>query len=60
MFRHEATVKTHLTQSENPKYLRKDNSMINIELMTKLYMVLAHNLNEARKARDRNSKSITI
>ena len=60
MVRHEATVKHTLLQSENPKNLRKDNSMINIELMTKLYMVFAHNLNEARKARDRNSKSITI
>ena len=26
--------------------------MINIELMTKLYHVVVHNLNEARKARD--------
>ena len=26
--------------------------MINIELMTKLYNVVVHNLNEARKARD--------
>ena len=34
--------------------------MINIELMTKLYMVVSHNLNEARKARDRNSKGKTI
>ena len=34
--------------------------MINIELMTKLYMVVAHNLNEARKARDRNSKGKRI
>ena len=30
--------------------------MINLELMTKLYMVVAHNLNEARKARDGNTK----
>ena len=30
--------------------------MINIELMTKPYHVMAHNLNEARKARDRNRK----
>ena len=28
--------------------------MINIELMTKLYLVVAHNLNEARKASDRS------
>ena len=30
--------------------------MINIELMSKLYLVVVHNLNEARKARDRNKK----
>ena len=30
--------------------------MINIELMTKLCLVVAHNLNEARKARDGNKK----
>ena len=32
--------------------------MINVGLMTKLYHVVAHNLNEARKARDGNKKSI--
>ena len=60
MFGCKAAVKHTLLQSENPKYLRTDDGMINIELMTKLYMVMAHNLNEARKARDRNSKSKTI
>ena len=34
--------------------------MINVELMTKLYMVVEHNLNQARKARDGNKKSKTI
>ena len=33
--------------------------MINMGLMTKLYNVVAHNLNEARKARDRSRKGIT-
>ena len=33
--------------------------MINIGLMMKLYHVVAHNLNEARKARDKNKKSKT-
>ena len=33
--------------------------MINIGLMTKLYNVLAHNLNEARKARDGKKKGKT-
>ena len=60
MFRCKAAVKHTLLQSENRKYLGTDDGMINIELMTKLYMVVAHNLNEARKARDRNSKSKTI
>ena len=32
-----------------------DEGMINLELMNKLYLVVAHNLHEARKARDRNS-----
>ena len=31
-----------------------DESMINLELMNKLYLVIAHNLHEARKARDKN------
>ena len=33
--------------------------MINIELMNKLYMVVAHNLNQARKARDGSKKNRT-
>ena len=60
MFRREAAVKHTLLQSESPKYLRTDDGMINVELMTKLYMVVAHNLNQARKARDGNKKSRTI
>ena len=31
--------------------------MINVGLMTKLYHIIAHNINEARKARDGNKKS---
>ena len=54
MFGREAAVKHNLLESENPKYLGTDDSMINIELMSKLYLVVAHNLNEARKARDGN------
>ena len=30
--------------------------MINVNLMNKLYHVVAHNLNEARKARDGSKK----
>ena len=33
--------------------------MINVGLMTKLYNVVAHNLNEARKARDGKKKGTT-
>ena len=52
MFGYEAAVKHTLLESERPKYLGMDDGMINIELMSKLYLVIAHNLNEARKARD--------
>ena len=59
MFRREAAVKHTLLESENPKYLRTNDGMINMGLMTKLYNVVAHNLNEARKARDGKRKGIT-
>ena len=59
MFGSEAAVKHMLLESENPKYLGTNDGMINVGLMTKLYNVVAHNLNEARKARDRNKKGIT-
>ena len=59
MFGREAAVKHTLLESERPKYLGTDDGMINLELMTKLYMVVAHNLNEARKARDGNRKGRT-
>ena len=59
MFRCEAAVKHTLLELENPKYLGTNDGMINVGLMTKLYNVVAHNLNEARKARDKNRKGIT-
>ena len=59
MFRREAAVKHTLLESENPKYLGTNDGMINVELMTKLYNVVAHNLNEARKARDGKKKGTT-
>ena len=59
MFGHEAAVKHMLLESEKPKYLATNDGMINVGLMTKLYNVVAHNLNEARKARDGNKKRIT-
>ena len=59
MFGREAAVKHTLLESENPKYLGTNDGMINVGLMTKLYSVVAHNLNEARKARDGKRKGIT-
>ena len=59
MFRCEAAIKHMLLESENPKYLETNDGMIIMRLMTKLYNVVAHNLNEARKARDGNKKGIT-
>ena len=59
MFCREAAVKHTLLESENPKYLGTNEGMINVGLMTKLYNVVAHNLNEARKARDGKKKGTT-
>ena len=56
MFGREAAMKHNLLESENPKYLGTEGSMINIELLSKLYLVIAHNLNKARKERDGNSR----
>ena len=54
MFGKGANIKHNLLASEKPKYMGTDKSMINLELMNKLYLVVAHNLHEARKARDKN------
>ena len=59
MFRRKAAVKHTLLESENPKYLGTDDGMINVGLFTKLYHIVAHNLNKARKARDGNKKGKT-
>ena len=59
MFGHEAAVKHTLLESENPKYLGMDDGMINVGLMTKLYHIVVHNLNEARRTRDGNKKGKT-
>ena len=56
MFGWEAAVKHSLLESENPKYLGTDDSMINIGLMTILYHIIVHNLNEGKKARDKNKR----
>ena len=57
MFGREAAVKHTLLESEKSKYLGTDDGMINIELMTKRYHVIGHNLNEVRKARDGNKNN---
>ena len=59
MFGHEAAVKHTLLESENPKYLGTNKGTIKMGLMTKLYNVVTHNLNEARKARDGKKKGTT-
>ena len=59
MFGCEAAVKHTLLASKNPRYLGTDDGMINIGLMTKLYHIVAHNLNKARKARDGSKKNTT-
>ena len=59
MFGREAAVKHTLLESENPRYLGTNEGMINVGLMTKLYNIVAHNLNEARKARDGKKKGTT-
>ena len=52
-------MKHTLLASESPKYLGTDNNMIQLELITKMYLVVAHNRNEARKARDGNKQKRT-
>ena len=59
MFGHEAAVKHTLLESENLKYLGTNKGTINVGLMTKLYNVVAHNFNTARKARDGKKKGTT-
>ena len=59
MFGREAAVEHTLLESEKPKYLGTDDGMINIGLMTKLYPIVAHKINEARKARDKNKRGKT-
>ena len=41
MFGHQAAVKHMLLDSESPKYLGNEEGLLNIELMRKLYHVIA-------------------
>ena len=56
MFGREAAMKHTFLASESPKYLGTDDSTINVELMSKLYLVVTHSLNKAKKARDGNKQ----
>ena len=55
MFRRQAAVKHMLLDSESPKYLGDDEGRLNIELMRKLYHVIAYNLAKSRAAKDGTS-----
>ena len=54
MFGQQATVKHVLLDSESPKYLGSEEGLLNIELMRKLYHIIAYNLAKSRAAQDRN------
>ena len=53
MFGRQAAVKHMLLDSESPKYLGNEG-LLNIELMRKLYHVIAYNLAKSRAAQDGN------
>ena len=50
MFGWEATVKHTLHAAESARYLGTDEGIINVELMKKLYHVIANNLSKTRAA----------
>ena len=54
MFGCQAAVKHMLLDSESPKYLGDDEGVLNVELMRKLYHVIAYNLAKSRAAKDGN------
>ena len=54
MFGCQAVVKHMLLDSESPKYLGDDEGILNVELMRKLYHVIAYNLAKSRAAKDGN------
>ena len=43
-----------LLDSESPKYLGNEEGLLNIELMRKLYHVIAYNIAKSRAAQDGN------
>ena len=54
MFGQQAAVKHMLLDSELPKYLGNEEGLLNIELMRKLYHVIAYNLAKSRATQDGN------
>ena len=54
MFGCQAAVKHMLLDSESPKYLGNEEGLLNIELMRKLYHVIAYHLAKSRAAQDGN------
>ena len=54
MFSQQAAVKHMLLDSESPKYLGNKEGLLNIELMRKLYHIIAFNLAKSRAAQNGN------
>ena len=54
MFGQQAAVKHMIPDSESPIYLGNEEGLLNIELMRKLYHVIAYNLAKSRAAQDGN------
>ena len=57
IIRREAAVKHTLLASESFKYLGSEEGILDMELMKKLFHVVAFNLDKARRARDSNKPS---
>ena len=54
MFGWQAAVKHMLLDTESPKYLGNEEGLLNIELMRKLYHIIAFNLAKSRAPQDGN------
>ena len=54
MFVRQVAVKHMLLDFESPKYLGNEELLLNIELMRKLYHIIAYNLAKSRAAQDGN------
>ena len=51
MFGRQAAIKHMLLDSESPKYLGDDEGILNVELMRKLYHVVAFNSGEIQSCK---------